>query len=200
MKQTAAYIRCSSKQQNHTVQRKAIQQWADGQGIIVKFYSDKFTGRVMDRPGWTKLQQDMDSGKINHLVVHKLDRLGRNTRAVLGLFDYLNANKIRFTSLGEGFRLDTPSGKLMASILASFAQFDNEIRLGRINDGIAEAKEQGKTWGGSRKGWTKLSNEQIQAILNMNSEGMSKTAIAKLLSLSWPTVSKVIKQHVERWE
>lgn len=193
-KTVAGYIRVSSKKQDHVVQKNAIQQWADNKGITVKFYSDKFTGKVMDRPGWTKLQQDMDAGKVKHLIVHRLDRLGRTASGLTTLFDYLIDNKIGFVSLKESLDLSTPAGKLMATVVAGVAQYDNEVRTERINEGIAAAHKAGKRWGGCKAGRSKLTPEQIKNAHTLHKAGTTKAALARLFGVSYPTMHKIIGQ------
>ena len=73
----AAYIRVSTKQQDGKMQDTAIRQWADAKGADVTLYRDTFTGKTMNRPGWNRLERDIRKGKVNQLVVWKLDRLGR---------------------------------------------------------------------------------------------------------------------------
>ena len=73
----AAYVRVSSRDQNDRLQREAIKAWARGKRVTVRWYTDKFTGKTLDRPGWTRLERDLAAGKIDSVVVWKLDRLGR---------------------------------------------------------------------------------------------------------------------------
>ena len=193
MKKTGAYVRVSTRQQNGALQDKAIRQWANAKGVKVKFYRDKFTGKTMDRPGWTRLDADLKAGKIGQLVVWKLDRLGRTTSGLTKLFDFLRERKIKLVSLTEGFDLSTPMGKLVADILASVAAYETEVRGERVKAGQDIAKADGKKWGGSTAGWTKLTDQQIAAIRKLHETGTSKRAIASMMKLSWPTVSKVIE-------
>lgn len=195
MAKVAAYIRISTRQQNGAMQEKAIREWAKAKGHEVKFYRDKFTGKTMDRPGWTRLETAMRKGQAKVIVIWKLDRLGRTVSEMSPLFKDLVARGVRLVSLTEGFDLSTAMGKLLAHILASFAEYETEIRGERVAAGQALAKKNGKTWGGSRAGWTKLSSKQRDSIVKLHDAGTSKRTIAETMGLSWPTVSKIINAH-----
>jgi len=180
MKQAAAYIRVSTKQQNGAMQEKAIREWAAAKGQKLTVYRDKFTGKTMDRPGWSKLDKAIKAGKVGALVVWKLDRLGRTTSGLTSLFDELRERKIKLVSLTDGFDLSTITGRLVADILASVAAYETEVRGERIAAGQQAAKASGKRWGGSVKGWTKLSGEQLTNIRKMYRDGTTKSAIARM--------------------
>jgi DNA invertase Pin-like site-specific DNA recombinase len=187
----AGYVRVSTRQQNGRMQEDAIAQWAQAKGIEVTLYRDKATGKNMDRPGWTKLEAAVRQGKVRQIVVWKLDRLGRTVSGLAKLFDDLRDRDVKLVSLTEGMDLSSPMGKLVGNVLASIAEFETELRGERVASGQAAARKRGKRWGGSRKGWTKLSAEQVQTIRKLHTGGTSKRSIAKMLGLSWPTIHKV---------
>ncbi len=91
------------------------------------------------------------SARGDKLVVTKLDRLGRNVRAVAEIADDLNARGIGLLILQFGQEtLDTtgPTGRLMLNVFAAFSQFEREIMLERQAEGIAKAKGEGRYKGG----------------------------------------------------
>jgi len=194
---TAVYVRVSTRQQNLAMQEAALRRWAKAKGVRVRWYRDKSTGKTMNRPGWSKLEADYRAGKIDTLVVWKLDRLGRTTSGLTKLFDELRDRKIKLVSLTEGFDLSTSMGKLVADILASVAAYETEVRGDRVAEGQRAAMEAGKTWGGSKLGWTKLTRGQVDSILTLHGAGTSKRQIAKSMGLSWPTVSKIVQAHAD---
>ena len=194
---TAAYVRVSTRQQNPAMQEDALRRWAKAKGVKLNWYRDKATGKTMNRAGWSKLEADYRAGKIDTLVVWKLDRLGRTTSGLTKLFDELRERKIKLVSLTEGFDLSTSMGKLVADILASVAAYETEVRGDRVAEGQQLAMRNGKTWGGSTKGWTKLTSGQVDSILKLHRAGTSKRQIAKSLGLSWPTVSKIVTADAE---
>ena len=153
----AAYVRCSTREQNDRLQRRAIRQWAKANGAArVKWFSDKASG--------------------------------------VNLFDWLSKKGVRLVSITEGVDLTTPVGRMVAGVLATFAEFENAVRRERQMAGIRAAKAAGKRWGGSETGWSKIKPPQRKRIVQMFRSGMSKAAIGRAEGLSWPTVAKVLKQ------
>ena len=89
MPHIAIYLRVSSKRQDLRSQKPDLERWAAAQDQPVKWYTDKFTGKTMDRPGWKALEADLQAGKVSALVVWRLDRLGRTAKGLTALFDDL---------------------------------------------------------------------------------------------------------------
>jgi DNA invertase Pin-like site-specific DNA recombinase len=116
----AIYERVSSRGQKLDSQHHDLQTWASGQessGQVVKWYTDKFTGKTLDRPGMTRLLADIRAGKVKTVVVWRLDRLGRTAKGLTALFDELVVLKVNFVSLKDGIDLSTPAGRLIANVL-----------------------------------------------------------------------------------
>ncbi len=195
----AVYVRVSSDGQDAASQLPDLERWAAAQDTPVKWYKDKFTGRTMDRPGWTKLEADLRAGKVQNIVVWRLDRLGRTARGLTALFADLQERKIGLVSMREGLDLSTPAGRLMAHVLASVAQYETEVRAERIRAGIVAAKKAGKTWGGSKPGHRKVTAEQERVIRSMKDEGSNVTTIARTVGLSRPTVYSVLEDIQACW-
>jgi DNA invertase Pin-like site-specific DNA recombinase len=189
----AIYLRVSSKRQDLRSQKPDLERWAAAQDRPVKWYSDKFTGKTMDRPGWKALEADIQAGRVAALVVWRLDRLGRTAKGLTGLFDDLLRRKINLVSMKDGLDLSTPAGRLLANMLASIAQFEGEIRVERILAGQAAARAAGKVLGGGKPGRRiRLSQEKEQAIRQLRREGKAIAEIARIVELSRPTVYKAI--------
>ena len=194
MKHTAIYLRVSSKQQDHASQLPDLERWIAAHDGAVVWYRDKFTGKTMDRPGMEKLLADLRAGKVDRIVVWRLDRLGRTTRGLCQLFDELGERKVDLVSMKDGFSLASPAGRLHARILASVAEYETEVRAERVAAGQAVAKKKGKKWGGSKKGWRwKVSDDQVAAIKEMKMAGKKIAHISRVTGLSRPTIYRVLK-------
>ncbi len=194
-KHTAIYLRVSSKQQDHASQMPDLERWAAAHDGEVQWFKDKFTGKTMNRPGMDRLLADLRTGKLERIVVWRLDRLGRTTRGLCQLFDELTERKVDLVSLKDGFSLASPAGRLHARILASVAEYETEVRAERVAAGQAVARRKGKKWGGSKKGWRwKVSDDQVAAIHEMQSAGKKIAHIARVTGLSRPTIYRVLRQ------
>jgi DNA invertase Pin-like site-specific DNA recombinase len=190
----AIYVRVSSKAQDQRSQISDLEKWASTQDGEIVWYRDKFTGKTMDRPSWTKLVMAMGSGNVSKVVVWRLDRLGRTAKGLTALFDELTTRKIGLFSLRDSLDLSTPAGRLMANVLASVAAYETEVRAERVLAGQAAAREQGRTWGGSKPGrQITVTNEQKSQIFSMRGEKVA--IIARTVGLSRPTVYRLLRQE-----
>jgi hypothetical protein len=81
-------------------------------------------GIVMHRPGFRQMMRDIESGRVDTLVVWRPDRLGRTAKGLTSLFEDLLRCKVNLISLKDGLDLVTPAGRLMASILAGVAAYE----------------------------------------------------------------------------
>jgi DNA invertase Pin-like site-specific DNA recombinase len=191
---TAIYLRVSSRTQDTASQEPDLKRWIEGhKDQPVRWYKDQFTGTTMDRPAFQRLMQDIQIGKVDRVVVWRLDRLGRTARGLTALFEDLTNRGVTLVSLKEGLDLKTSAGRLLAHVLASVAMFETEVRSERIVAGQVAAREAGKRWGGSVKGRRlKVTREQESMIRRMKREGEGITAIARATGLSRPTVYRVL--------
>jgi DNA invertase Pin-like site-specific DNA recombinase len=148
----------------------------------------------MDRVGWQRLDRAATAGNVSRIVCWRLDRLGRTASGLTRLFDELRQRRVGLVSLRDGLDLETPAGRLMANVIASVAQYENEVRTERILAGQAAARAAGKRWGGSQKGRRlKVKPEQITLIKRLRGEGAAVAAIARAVSVSRPTVYSVLR-------
>jgi len=197
---TAIYTRVSTAQQTTKSQKPDLKRWVDAQDSDatgkVQWFHDSATGKNMDRPGWLKLQAAIDAGQVSRLVVWRLDRLGRTASGLCALFEDLQVKKVRLVSLRDSIDLGTPSGRLMANMLASVAAFETEIRGERVRAGQQAAMAAGKRWGGSKKGRRiKVTQDQVNAIVKMKAEGVRIATIARTVSLGRVTIYRVLAQE-----
>lgn len=195
MKHIAIYVRVSSKSQTTRSQLPDLKAWAASQGQPLQWYEDHgVSGKTMDRPAWNKLDAAMRAGKVSQVVCWRLDRLGRTASGLTTLFDDLQRRRVNLVSLKDGLDLSTPAGRLLAGVLASVAQFENELRGERVRAGQAVARAKGKTWGGSKPGERKkVTPTQTKVIRQLRSEGTNITAIARATGLSRVTIYSVLR-------
>ena len=199
---TAIYMRVSTAGQSLRSQKPDIDRWLKAQDPDtlgpVKWFRDKATGRNTDRPGWQKLQAEIDAGQVQQVVCWRLDRLGRSAAGLCKLFEELKARKINLISLKESVDLKSASGRLLAHIMASVAAFESELKSERIIAGQAVARERGVKWGGSQKGrLLKTTPQQIKIITRMKTEGEKAGNIAQAVGLDRSTVHRLLNRIKE---
>ena len=192
-KVSAIYCRVSSRDQSHASQLPDLERWAEAHRGPVTWFRDTFTGKSMNRPGMDRLMEALHAGRLERIVIWRLDRLGRTTKGLCQLFDELTERKVDLVSIKDGFSLASPAGRLHARILASVAEYETEVRAERVPAGQAVARRNGKKWGGSKTGWRwKVSDDQQAAILEMHAAGKPIAQIGRVTGLSRPTIYRVL--------
>jgi DNA invertase Pin-like site-specific DNA recombinase len=107
-----------------------------------------FSGGSMDRPALQRLLRDVESGRIDVIVVYKVDRLSRSLTDFARIVEVFEKNKASFVSITQQFNTTTSMGRLTLNILLSFAQFEREVIGERIRDKFAASRRKGMWMGG----------------------------------------------------
>jgi site-specific DNA recombinase len=107
-----------------------------------------FSGGTMDRPALTQLLADVEAGRLDTIVVYKVDRLTRSLADFARIVERLEAAGVSFVSVTQQFSTTSSMGRLTLNVLLSFAQFEREVTGERIRDKIAASKRKGMWMGG----------------------------------------------------
>ena len=107
-----------------------------------------FSGATMDRPALQRLLADITAGRVDTVVVYKIDRLTRSLADFAKIVEILDARGASFVSVTQQFNTTTSMGRLTLNVLLSFAQFEREVIGERIRDKIAASKKKGMWMGG----------------------------------------------------
>ena len=107
-----------------------------------------FSGGNMNRPALKRLLADVEAGRIDVVVVYKIDRLSRSLGDFAKIVDLFDAHGVTFVSVTQQFNTTTSMGRLTLNILLSFAQFEREVTGERIRDKLAASKAKGLWMGG----------------------------------------------------
>jgi DNA invertase Pin-like site-specific DNA recombinase len=107
-----------------------------------------FSGATMDRPALRQLLADLTAGRVDTVVVYKIDRLTRSLADFAKIVEILDARGASFVSVTQQFNTTTSMGRLTLNVLLSFAQFEREVIGERIRDKIAASKRKGMWMGG----------------------------------------------------
>jgi site-specific DNA recombinase len=122
----------------------------EGWRLIPGRYDDgAFSGASLDRPALQDLLTEVGSGKIDIIVVYKVDRLTRSLADFAKLVELFDQHSVSFVSVTQSFNTTSSMGRLTLNVLLSFAQFEREVIGERVRDKIAASKRKGIWVGGS---------------------------------------------------
>ena len=124
-------------------------QKAEGWVLLPEEYNDGgISGGTLKRPALQRLLIDLDEGRVDQIVVYKIDRLSRSLADFAKIVDRLDEAGASFVSVTQSFNTATSMGRLTLNMLLSFAQFEREVTAERIRDKIAASKRKGLWMGG----------------------------------------------------
>ena len=147
-----------------------VSQRHEGWQLVPDHYDDGgISGGTMERPGLKRVLDDVRSGKVDVIVVYKVDRLTRALSDFAKIVDILDEAEASFVSITQAFNTTTSMGRLTLNVLLSFAQFEREVISERVRDKVAASKAKGMWMGGCvplgyRVEARKLIEDKIEAV------------------------------------
>ena len=160
MKRCAIYTRKSSDEgldqqfnsldaQREACEAYVLSQVGEGWTALAQFYDDGgYSGGSMQRPGLQALLADIARGRVDVVVVYKIDRLTRSLADFARIVEQFDKHEVSFVSVTQAFNTTSSMGRLTLNVLLSFAQFEREVTGERIRDKIAASKAKGMWMGG----------------------------------------------------
>ena len=135
--------------QRESAEAYIASQKGEGWIALADRYDDGgFTGGNTDRPAFQRLMTDVREGRVDAIVIYKIDRLSRSLMDFSRIMETLDKHKIALVSVTQQFNTTSSMGRLTLNILLSFAQFEREIISERTRDKIGAMRRKGKLWGG----------------------------------------------------
>ena len=191
-KQAAILTRVSTGNQSVQMQIDECKTWCEAKGIkVYKVYKEVISGSTTNdkREVLQKLIKDAKAGKFTHLVVYRLDRLGRSVKDVLEVVDILCEKQgVALVSLHEALDTSSSLGKFVLTVLSALNQLSREMTIARVKSGIAaHRKRNGGRWG------RKPVQFDTALALRMRDEGHSFKSIATAVGVSVGTVHGYFK-------
>lgn len=181
------YARVSTNQQDLTTQLDKLK--AAGVKDHPDFlFSDKRSGKSDKRKGLETLLIKARQG--DHILVTKLDRLGRNTADMIRIIEDLQERGITIEFLDDGINTKGPMGKMVTTILAAVAQAEHERILERTNEGRRAAIRRGVKMGRPPS----ITQETREKAVQMVSEGIPKASVAKELGFSRQKLYQILEE------
>jgi len=160
MKRCAIYTRKSSDEgleqgfnsldaQREACEAYILSQVGEGWSALPHTYDDGgYSGGSMERPGLQALLRGIRAGRVDVVVVYKIDRLTRALADFARIVETFDAHEVSFVSVTQAFNTTSSMGRLTLNVLLSFAQFEREVTGERIRDKIAASKAKGMWMGG----------------------------------------------------
>lgn len=185
----AAYLRVSSRAQDAASQRSAIERAATARGDTIDIYSEKKSGKSLDREELQRLREDIRAGVVRRLYVFRLDRLTRSgIRDTFQLVEEFRAAGCELVSVADGFDLTGPAAEVVLAVMAWAAKME---RLA-IGERIAAARErleaEGRPWGRP----SRLSRAEVEKIVALRAGGASLREIAMTVRVPKTTVIRAL--------
>jgi DNA invertase Pin-like site-specific DNA recombinase len=174
------YVRVSTEEQAASgaglaAQRKTIADAVALRGLeLVDIAEDAASGKSMVRPGITNALERIEAGEADALLVAKLDRLSRSLLDFSGLMERARAKGWAIIALDLGVDTTTPSGEMMANVLATFSQFERRLIGQRTREALATRKADGVRLGRPRS----VPGDVVARVLAERAAGRTLTAIA----------------------
>ncbi len=135
-------------------QREAVEAYVASQrglgwtALPERYDDGGFTGANTDRPAFRRLLADVAAGKVDVVATYKLDRLSRSLLDFTQLLDLFRRHDVAFVSVTQSFDTSTSMGRMVVSLLATFAQFERETIAERVRDKVHATRRRGMWTGG----------------------------------------------------
>ncbi|QRA16680.1 cassette chromosome recombinase CcrB [Staphylococcus shinii] len=173
-KRIGAYIRVSTERQveGYSIdgQITQIEQFCQFNGYdLVDIYADRgISGKSMNRPALQRMLQDAKNGKLDCVIVYKINRLARNTSDLLTIVEELHRQNVEFFSLSERMEVKNSTGKLLLNILASFSEFERNTILENIYTGQHQRALEGYYQGNIPLGYSNIPDNKKELMINQH--------------------------------
>lgn len=192
---TAVYVRVSTEKQSTEMQEREISMFLASKSIKeLEIYRDEDeSGKSTSRPALNRLLNDCKQGKVETLIVWKLDRLFRSLIELITHLKQFQKQKVTFISIKENIDLSTPTGILMMQILGAFSEYEREMIVTRVKAGLANAKAKGKQLGKP----SKIPIEVQRQVVTLKTSGKSYREVANITGLKIPAIQRLISKHVK---
>jgi DNA invertase Pin-like site-specific DNA recombinase len=172
------YARVSTDEQNLDLQTDALTK----AGCEIVYHDKGVSGVSRVRPELSRLLKDLEDG--DHVVVWKLDRLGRSLQHLIQLIGNFGEREIDFTSLTDNIDTSTAGGRLTFHVMGAMAEFESAIISERTKAGMSASRARGNHQGRPKK----LTKEHVIQAQKWIEEGKSRRSIARLLKVAPATL------------
>jgi len=152
-------------------------------------YVDMASGADDNRPQLDRMMADAKARRFGLVLCVKVDRLARSTTSLFRILSELEARGVKFECTDQDISTNSPTGKLLLSVLAGVAEFERELIRDRTKAGLARARAKGKRLGRPPKRVDMIKARELR------DEGLSYRKIAEVLGITRPTLWKRLKNE-----
>ena len=185
------YARVSTHdQQTLPMQLEKMREYIENRKWNLTVEFEEVGSGAKTRPKREELVKMARRREIDAILVWKLDRFGRSMADLVMTLNELREIGVVFVSLTESLDFSTPSGRAMAGMLSTFAEFERDIIRERVKAGIANAREKGKPHG--RPQTAQKKKDEVIKLWNKG-KGLNKSQIAKKVKISRASVINLLK-------
>ena len=199
MKSVGLYYRVSTERQDLASQEHAVERWLtdlpqDKKPKKIEVYKDEgISGKTTRRPGFQRMLDDAYAGKIDTIIVYRLDRFSRHATTAIRLLLNLDEAGVAFISVTQAvlnLGHENPFRRTMLAAFAEIAEIERETIVARVRAGLDAAKKRGVQLGAP----IKVTDEKRVLALELKELGKPLRFIAKELQLSIGSVSKMLNE------
>ena len=130
----------------HFIKSHANENWL---ALTDEYDDGAYSGATMERPALQRLIPDIETGRIDCVVIYKIDRLSRSLGDFTRMMEFFKEHNVTMVSVTQAFNTNTSSGTLMTNLLMTFASYEREVIAERIRDKVAASKKRGMYMGGT---------------------------------------------------
>jgi len=187
---TAVYVRVSTKDQKTDSQLRELKRYCHQRGWKkVDYYIDKISGEKSTRPELDRMVTEFRTGRVERVVIYKLDRLGRSLTHLCLLVDEMTRLGIPLICSSQG--IDTsgnnPCGKFQLDVLKAVCEFERNLIRDRVNIGLAAARAKGV-----RLGRPTSLHKRADEVVALKKKGMGLRAISRELYMAVSSVHSIL--------
>ncbi len=189
----AIYVRVSTAEQRSDAQEVELRSYCERRAWTVgeaNVFRDTISGAAASRPGWELLLQAVRRGKVDCIVVYKLDRVGRSLVHLAMILDELGRLHVPLVCVSQGIDTsnDNPVGRLQLGVLMAVAEFERSLIRERTKAGLVAARARG-----AKIGRPERAARHREEILRLRVEGVSYQKISEHLGVSVGSIHRLVK-------
>jgi len=183
-------------------QRESAEAYIESQRLLGwkalpdRYDDGGFSGGSMERPALQRLLSDIDEGRIDIIVVYKIDRLSRSLLDFTRMVEIFNTKGVSFVAVTQQISTTDSTGRMMLNILMTFAQYEREVIGERIRDKVSAAKRRGKYCGGVPVLGYDVDRENLKLFINTTEAEMIRYIFRRYTQLG--SAKKMVQELNEQ--